>query len=90
MAASDPTLTQIVARFDRLDVDKARGGYTLRDPHSGEPVARLRRFADSDSFELFYWSLMKDRWTTFGPLGSMRLTLDEAFEIVTTDPMFRS
>lgn len=89
MAASDPTLAQIAARFDRLDVDKARGGYTLRDRRSGEPVARLRPVAENGHFELLYWSLTKERWSTFGPLGRMHLTLNEAYEIIAGDPVFR-
>jgi len=40
-------------------------------------------------FELFYWSNVKERWTTFGNLGRMKLRLDSAHEIVENDPMFR-
>ena len=40
-------------------------------------------------FELFYWSNVKGRWTTFGNLGRMKLMLESAHEIVDSDPMFR-
>ena len=42
----------------------------------------------TDRFELFYWSNLKGRWTTFGNLGRMRLMLETAHEIVEKDPMF--
>ena len=58
------------------------------------PVVRSHRPAacpipDPDRFELFYWSNVKERWTTFGNLGRMKLRLDSAHEIVENDPMFR-
>jgi hypothetical protein len=52
-------------------------------------VARLRPIPNTDRFELFYWSNVKGRWTTFGNLGRMKLMLESAREIVEDDPMFR-
>jgi hypothetical protein len=89
MAAPDPILAQIAARFGRLDVAKSRGGYTLSDRRSGNPIARLRPFPESDGFELFYWSLAHERWRTFGPLGPIKVTLDEAREIVDNESFFQ-
>jgi hypothetical protein len=42
MTEPDPILGMIAAMFHDLDVAKARGGYTLADPHSGTPLARLK------------------------------------------------
>lgn len=89
MAAPDPILGQIAARFDHLDVVKNRGGYTLCDRQSEQKVARLRPCPDSDGFELFYWSLTHERWRPFGPLGPMELTLDEAREITGNESIFQ-
>jgi hypothetical protein len=89
MTKIDPTLAQITARFTRFDIEPSRGGYTLRDRHSANPVARLRPIPDTDRFELFYWSNLKGRWTTYGNLGRMKLMLESAHEIVENDPMFR-
>jgi hypothetical protein len=88
MAAPDPVLAEITRRFAPLAVGKSRGGYTLHDPHSGAPVARLKPFPDSDHFELLYWSDVRGRWRTFGDFGRMRLTLEDAHEIITAEPLF--
>lgn len=59
------------------------------DRRTANPIARLRPIPDTDRFELFYWSNVKGRWTTFGNLGRMKLMLESAHEIVESDPMFR-
>jgi tRNA isopentenyl-2-thiomethyl-A-37 hydroxylase MiaE len=89
MASPDPLLAQIAARFANLDVEKARGGYTLVERRGGHRVARLKPIADSDRFELFYWSVVRDGWRTFGDFGRLKLTLDRAHEIFTTETVFR-
>jgi len=89
MAKPDPTLAQIAARFTQHNVEKSRGGYMILDRRTSNPVARLRPIPNSDRFELFYWSNVKGRWTTFGNLGRMKLMLASAHEIVKNDPMFR-
>jgi hypothetical protein len=89
MTKTDPNLTQIAAQFTRFDIEPNRGGYTLLDRRSANPVARLRPIPDTDRFELFYWSNLKGRWTTYGNLGRMKLMLESAHEIVENDPMFR-
>jgi hypothetical protein len=88
MTKTDPNLTQIAAQFTRFDIEPNRGGYTLLDRRSANPVARLRPIPDTDRFELFYWSNLKGRWTTYGNLGRMKLMLESAHEIVENDPMF--
>ncbi len=89
MSKPDPTLAQIAAQFARNDVEKSGGGYLIVDRRSSNPVARLRPIPDTDRFELFYWSNVKGRWTTFGNMGRMKLMLESAHEIVENDPMFR-
>ena len=89
MTKPDPTLGQIAAQFTRHDVKRSGGGYLILDRRTSNPVARLRPIPDTDRFELFYWSNVKGRWTTFGNLGRMKLMLKSAHEIVESDPMFR-
>lgn len=88
MTEPDPTLTTIAAMFADLEVVKFRGGYTLVDPRSGVPLARLKPFPQSDRFELFYWSDMRRRWRTFGDFGPLRLTLERTREIFREETIF--
>jgi hypothetical protein len=78
----------IVAMFADLEVVQSRRGYTLVDPHSGTPRARLKPIPQSDRFELFYWSDMRGRWRTFGDFGRLRLTLERAHEIFRMETIF--
>lgn len=89
MAKTDPTLARIAAHFSRHDVDKSGVSYRVIDRATAAAVARLRPIPGTDRFELFYWSNAKGRWTTFGPLGRMKLMLESAREIVENDPVFR-
>ena len=88
MTEADPTLTSIAARFPGLDVAKSRGGYTLVDPATDTPLARLKPIRQTDRFELFYWSLVRERWRTFGDFGRLSLTLDRAHEIFRNEAVF--
>ena len=88
MTEPDPTLAAIAATFTDLDVVKSRGGYTLVDPRSGTPRARLKPIPQSDRFELFYWSDMRERWRSFGDFGQLRLTLERAREIFREETIF--
>ena len=89
MTNPDPMLAKIAARFTRYDVEKSGSGCMILDRRTANPVARLRPIPDTDRFELFYWSNVKARWTTFGNLGRMKLILESAHEIVENDPIFR-
>jgi hypothetical protein len=89
MTEPDPTLAKIAAQFKHHDVEKARGGYMIVDRRTSNPVARLRPIPNTDRFELFYWSNVKARWSTFGNMGRMKLMLASAHEIIENDPMFR-
>jgi hypothetical protein len=73
MTEPDPIRDLIATMFHDLDVAKSHGGYTLVDPHSGTPLARLKPIPQSDRFELFYWSNMRGRWRTFGDFGPLSL-----------------
>ena len=81
MTKPDPRLTKIAAQFTRHDVEWSRGAYMIIDRRTANPIARLHPISDTDRFELFYWSNVKGRWTTFGNLGRMKLMLDNAHEI---------
>ena len=89
MPSSDPIGDRIAAAFPDFDVQKIRGRYNLVERRGGRAVARLRPILDTDRIELFYWSFARDRWKTFGPLGPMRLELDDVVDILRHDPMFR-
>jgi len=75
-------LTEIAAQFMRHDIEWSRGAYMIIDRRTANHIARLRPIPDTDRFELFYWSNVKGRWTTFGNLGRMKLMLESAHEIV--------
>ena len=89
MIKPDETLAEIAGQFTRHDVEKSGSGYLILDRRSSNAVARLRPIPNTDRFELFYWSNVKGRWTTFGNFGRMKLMLESAHEIVENDPMFR-
>lgn len=89
MTKSDPMLQQIAAQFARHDVQRSGRGYVIVNRRTSDPVARLRPIPGTDRFELFYWSNVRGRWTTFGNLGRMKLMLESAREIVENDPVFR-
>ena len=89
MTKPDPTLARIAAQFTRHSVEKSGGAYLILDRLTANAVARLRPIPDTDRLELFYWSNLKGRWTTFGNLGRMKLMLENAQQIVENDPMFR-
>ena len=82
MTKPDPTLAQIAAQFTHHDVEKSGSSYSIIDRQTSNPVARLRPIPRTDRFELFYWSNVKGRWTTFGNMGRMKLMLESAHEIV--------
>ena len=89
MTKSDPMLAQIAAQFTHHNVEKSGGEYLILDRRTSNPVARLRPILGTDRFELFYWSNVKGRWTTFGNMGRMKLMLESAHDIVENDQMFR-
>jgi hypothetical protein len=88
MTRPDPTHVMIAATFGGLDVVKSRGGYTLVDPGSDTPCARLKPIPQPDRYELFYWAAMRGRWRTFGDFGRLRLILERAHDIFREETIF--
>ena len=78
MTKPDLALSQIAARFTRHDVEWSRGAFIIIDRRTANRIARLRPIPETDRFELFFWSNVKGRWTTFGNLGRMKLMLESA------------
>jgi len=71
-----------------LDVAKSHRGYTLIDPATDTPLALLNPIPQTDRFELFYRSLVRERWRTFGDFGRLSLTLDRVHEIFRNEAVF--
>ncbi len=88
MTDADPIDAAIGAMFPDCAITKSRGGYTLADPRSDTPLARIRPIQKSDRFELLYWSMTTERWRTFGDFGRLSLTLDRVHEIFRAEPIF--
>jgi len=89
MTKPDPVLEKIATYFTRYGVEKTGTAYMILDGRTKNPIARLKPIANTDRFELFYWSNVKGKWTTFGNMGRMKLMLTSAQEIVENDPIFR-
>jgi hypothetical protein len=89
MSSPDPNVTKIAQAFKGLDVFKARGSYTLRERGAKRPAARLKPIPDTDRFELFYWSLAKQGWRTFGDFGRLRPPSNAPTEIFHAEHIFR-
>jgi len=77
----DP-ITNRIERFrcsrGTLCAERRNRGYTLYSAQSGALVARLRRTTCNDRFEILYWSLWKNRWTSTGPFGRTVLSIEDA------------
>ena len=88
MAANDPVLERIATyAWPRGGVQarQVRGGYTLTSARTGAPVARLKPFPSSDSFEILWWR--RDAWGPAGPFGAV-LPLDDALAFIAAEPAF--
>lgn len=87
-------LDAILARIEAFSEAKGGGvvirkqskGYSLFREDTGEPVARLRPRGKSDNVEVMWWS-HRDKWDQIGDFGPMTMTLDEALDYITKDPM---
>ena len=85
----------IVQRIERFPftrgavlVERRNRGYSLYHAASGAPVARLRPNADHDRFEVLYWSLGRERWSSTGPFGRTILPLDDALRFIAAEDIF--
>ena len=87
----DPIIHRIAGfRCSRgsLVAERRRRGYTLYGAQSGTLVARLRLTKCADRFEILYWSLWKNRWTSTGPFGSTVLSIDDALGFIASEDIF--
>jgi nucleotide-binding universal stress UspA family protein len=101
LAAAELVVLHVATRGAQRPTEPGTLGFPRYVDHAhNEWPARGREFIDrpravggardgTDRFELFYWSNTKGRWTTFGNMGRMKLTLKSAHEIVENDPIFR-
>ena len=71
-----------------LVAERRNRGYTLYDAQSGTPVARLRPAQPDGHFEVLYWSLPKERWSSTGPFGTTILALDDALTCIAAEDIF--
>jgi len=88
----DDPIIQCVERFrcsrGALFAERRNRGYTLYDASSGAPVARLRPTGHEDRFEVLYWSLWKERWTSTGPFGRTVLSINDALQFIAYEDIF--
>jgi hypothetical protein len=71
-----------------LFAERRNHGYTLYDARSGVPVARLRSTSANGGFEVLYWSLWKERWSSTGPFGRTILPINEALQFIAHEDIF--
>ncbi len=86
----DPILARIHA-FDRskgggVEAVRSGKGYSLFAAATGAPIARLRLIGSGDRVEVLWWR--RERWAPFGPFGKTVLPLNEALDLIATDPAF--
>ena len=86
----DPILERIRA-FDRskgggVEVTRSRRGYSLFAATTGAPIARLRPTGRDDQVEVLWWR--REGWAPFGPFGKTVLPLDEALQLIASEPAF--
>jgi hypothetical protein len=90
-AIDDPIINRI-ERFrcsrGTLCAERRNRGYTLYSAQSGALVARLRRTKCNDRFEILYWSLWKNRWTSTGPFGRTVLSIEDALRFIAYEDIF--
>ena len=71
-----------------LVAERRNRGHTLYDAGSGAPVARLRTVGQEGRFEVLYWSLWKERWSSMGPFGRTILSIDDALQFIAHEDIF--
>ena len=86
----DPILERIRA-FDRskgggVEAVRSGKGYSLFATTTGAPIARLRPTGTDDKVEVLWWR--HERWAPFGPFGKTVLPLNNALELIATEPAF--
>jgi hypothetical protein len=90
--AMDDPIIQRIERFRcsraTLCAERRNRGYTLYSAQSGALVARLRPTKCNDRFEVLYWSLWKNRWTSTGPFGRTVLSIEDALGFIAYKDIF--
>ena len=69
-----------------IHVQRQSNGYSLYRADNGRPIARLRPTGKGERVEVLWWS-HRDKWERFGDLGPMVMSLDEALDFISKDPM---
>jgi hypothetical protein len=59
----------------------------LLNAETGSPIARLRPSGRAELMEILYW-FIKERWAAVGPFGQTVVPLDEALQIIASEPIF--
>ena len=87
---SDAMLDRIMAfnesKGGGVLIEKRSNGYSLFREDNGRPIARLRPSGKGDLVEVMWWS-HRDKWEQFGDFGPMVMSLDEALDYISKDPM---
>jgi hypothetical protein len=88
--AMDDPIIQRIERFRcsraTLCAERRNRGYTLTQ--SGALAARLRPPKCNDRFEVLYWSLRKNGWSSTGPFGRTVLSIEGALGFIAYEDIF--
>jgi hypothetical protein len=71
---------------DRVEVVRAKGGYTLCSRCTGGAVARLRPTGDGDRVQVLWWR--RETWAAPGDFGPVIMPLDEALAFIAQEGFF--
>jgi hypothetical protein len=69
-------------------VERRNRSYSVYHAASGAPIARLHLNTAGDRFEVLYWSLGKQGWSSTGPFGRTVLSLNEALRFIDDEDIF--
>lgn len=73
-----------------LFAERRNCGYTLYDARSSAPVARLRPAGSEGRFEVLYWALWKERWSSTGPFGRTIQSIDGTLRFIAHEDILRA
>jgi hypothetical protein len=71
-----------------LCAERRNRGYKLYSAQSGALVARFRPTKCNDRFEVLYWSLRKNGWSSTGPFGRTVLSIEGALGFIAYEDIF--
>jgi hypothetical protein len=92
MTMTDNDIIRLIENF-KFDagpvvVERRNRGFTLIHAETCIPIARLRPIGRDDLVEILYWSLWKERWVPFGPLGRTAAPVKQAVRIIAESAIF--